>query len=69
MESFNKPKRIGTMWVTFFDIASKTVLLTEKMSGKAGGAGFRNYWARAYYNVMDKIQKKEYLKWKKEHSK
>ncbi len=57
------------MWVTFFDIASKTVLLTEKMSGKAGGAGFRNYWARAYYNVMDKIQKKEYLKWKKEHSK
>ena len=69
MESFNKPKRIGKMWVTFFDIASKTVLLTKKMSGKAGGAGFRNYWARTYYNVMVKIQKAEYLKWKKEYSK
>ena len=69
MESFNKPKRAGTMWVTFFDIASKTVLLTEKMSGKPGGAGLRNYWARTYYNVMAKIQKTEYLKWEKESNK
>ncbi|MBC8486925.1 MAG: hypothetical protein H8D45_12925 [Bacteroidetes bacterium] len=69
MESFNKPKRTGTMWVTFFDIASKTVLLTEKMSGKPGGAGIRNYWARTYYNVMAKIKKTEYLKWEKENSK
>ncbi len=69
MESFNKPKRIGKMWVTFFDIASKTVLLTEKMSGKASGSGFRNYWARTYYNVMVKIKKTEYLKWKKEYIK
>jgi hypothetical protein len=69
MESLDKPKRIATMWVTFFDIASKTVLLTEKMSGKPGGAGFRNYWARTYYNVMAKIKKTEYLKWEKEYNK
>jgi hypothetical protein len=69
MESLDKPKRIATMWVTFFDIASKTVLLTEKMSGKPGGAGFRNYWARTYYNVMVKIKKTEYLKWKTEYNK
>ncbi|MCK4406704.1 MAG: hypothetical protein KAV44_03415 [Bacteroidales bacterium] len=69
MESFDKPKRLGTMWVTFFDIASKTVLLTEKMSGKPEGAGFRNYWARTYYNVMAKIKKTEYLKWETEYNK
>ncbi len=69
MESFDKPKKLSIMWVTFFDIASKKVLLTEKMSGKAGGVGFRNYWARTYYNVMVKIQKTEYLKWEKEYNK
>ena len=69
MESFDKPGKLGTMWVTFFNIADKSVLLTEKMSGKPGGAGFRNYWARTYYNVMAKIKKSEYLKWEKEYSK
>ena len=46
MEKFDKGQETGFMWVTFFDIASKKVLLTEKMSGKAGGFGWRNYWAK-----------------------
>ncbi len=69
MESFNKLGNLGTMWVTFFDGASKTVLLTEKMSGKTGGIGLRNFWARTYYNVFVQIEKKEYLKWEKEYCK
>ena len=67
IESFDKPKKLGIMWVTFFDIASKTVLLTERLNGKADGIGFKNYWARTYYNVMVKIHKTEYQKWKKEY--
>ncbi len=68
MESFDKPKKLGIMWVAFFDIASKTVLLTERLNGKAGGIGFINYWARTYYNVMVKIHKTEYQKWEKEYN-
>lgn len=68
MESFNKPENLGTMWVTYFDIATKNVLLTEKMSGKAGGIGLRNFWAKTYYNVMLEIRKKKFKTWKKEYN-
>lgn len=49
---------IGSYWVTFFDTESRKVLLTERMTGEPGGFGFRNYWARTYYNVMKKCKEK-----------
>ncbi len=49
---------IGHYWVTFFDTDSKEVLLTERMKGEPGGFGFRNYWARTYFNVMQKAKEK-----------
>ncbi len=68
MEKFDKPSQMADMWVTFFDFASKQVLLTQKMSAKAGGIGFRNYWAGAIYKVMKTIEKKQYAEWKKKYS-
>lgn len=65
IESFNKTKEQGTMYVTFFDIATKKPLLIKKMSGEPGGFGIRNYWAASYYDVLKQC-KKEYPKWKKE---
>jgi len=47
--------------VTFFDIQTKQVLLTEKIDGKAGGYGFRNFWEGAYFKVM-----KSAYKWMRE---
>ena len=67
MEKFNKPEVRGYMWVTFFDIASKKVLLTEKMDAKAGGFTWRNYWVKTCYNVMKEIGKKKYKSWEKEY--
>jgi hypothetical protein len=64
METFNKDLETGTMWVTFFDIGSREVLLTDRMSGKAGGFGFRNYWAKTFYNVMKEVEKSRYNSWK-----
>ena len=52
VESLNKYKEKASVWVTFFDIQTKKVLLAKRIEGKAGGFGFRNYWAGAYYNVM-----------------
>lgn len=52
LESLDKYKEKAFIWVTFFDIQTKRVILTERLEGKAGGYGFRNYWAGAYYKVM-----------------
>jgi len=57
IESLNKYSEKAFIWVTFFDIHSKRVLLTERLDGKAGGYGFRNYWAGAFYKVMKSAYK------------
>lgn len=67
MESFNKNKQLGYIWVTFFDLETKEVLLSNKMSGKPGGFGIRNYWAKSYYNVMKSIEKKKWKSWKAQY--
>ncbi len=67
MESFNKTEERGYMWITFFNIETKEVLLSKKMNGKAGGFGIRNYWAKSFYNVMKSIGKKEWKAWKAQY--
>lgn len=66
IESFNKTEETGTMYVTFFDIASKEILFKEKMSGETGGFGLRNHWARTFYNVILECGEK-YPQWKREY--
>jgi hypothetical protein len=63
MEKFDKTAEVGTMYVTFFDIATKKVLLSKKMGGKPGGFGLRNFWAATYYEVLKQCAK-EFPKWK-----
>lgn len=67
MESFDKLSTKGNMWVTFINTRTNEVLFTERMSGKAGGAGMRNYWIRTVYNVLMEIQKKRFKIWQKEY--
>jgi len=62
VESLNAYDNEMRIWVTFFDIKSRKILLSELFVGKAGGAGFRNFWAKAYYNVMRQSEK-EFKKW------
>ena len=69
METLDKPHETGVMWVTFFDLSSKKVLLTEKMQGKAAGFGFRNHWARTVYEVITEIKKSKYKAWKAKYGK
>ncbi len=57
-ESYSKPNEAGAYYVTFFDIASKKVLSTDRMLGKPGGFGLRNYWAKTYYLVLKEVGKK-----------
>ena len=53
VQSFDKPAERATIWVTFFDIATRKVLSTEQYEGKAGGFGIRNYWAKSILHVLD----------------
>ena len=64
MESMNKASAQASMYVTFIDLASGKVLLTERMTAKAAGFGFRNYWAKTVYEVLDDIKKSKYKEWK-----
>ncbi|MEZ5198923.1 MAG: hypothetical protein R2764_21855, partial [Bacteroidales bacterium] len=68
VESFSKKSEMGSFFVTFFDIETKRVLLTERMSGKAGGFGIRNYWAKSYYTVLKEMPAKMKT-WKKKYNK
>lgn len=64
VEGMSKGKEHASMWVTFVDMKSKTVLLTKQMEGKAGGFGFRNYWAKTFFNVLKDV-KDDWKDWQK----
>jgi hypothetical protein len=57
VEAMNKSKDKAAIWVTWIDMSSKKVLQTERKEGKAGGFGFRNFWARSAYEVMNDLKK------------
>lgn len=52
METLNKIDEEQTMWLVFFEISSGEVLYIGRHVEKPGGFGFRNYWARGYYNLI-----------------
>ncbi len=57
-ESYSKTDDKGAYYVTFFDMATKKVLITKRMLGKTRGFGLRNYWANTYYVVLKEVGKK-----------
>ncbi len=61
-EGMSKGKEEASYWVTFIDMSTKNVILTKRMTGKAGGFGFRNYWAGSIKSVF-KSMKKEFKHW------
>jgi len=63
-ESFSKGKEEGAIWVTFVDMDSKKVLLTERVTENAGGFGFKNYWAKTLFGAL-KDTDKSLKKWVK----
>jgi hypothetical protein len=64
MDGMSKGEQAANVYVTLVDMNSKKVLLTEKMEGKAGGFGFRNYWVRTIYEVLKEIKNDKYSEWK-----
>jgi hypothetical protein len=56
METLNKIDEEQSMWLVFFRISSGETLYIERHVEKPGGFGFRNYWARGYYNLIKNLK-------------
>ncbi len=69
VEALSKTDEKSAIWVTFVDMKSGTVLLTERVIGKPAGFGFRNYWAGSIYSCLKQIKSKLYKEWKSQGSK
>jgi hypothetical protein len=69
MEGMSKTRKAASVWVTFIDMKSKKVLMTERLEPKvAGGFSFRNYWASSIRTLLETIDKKKYKEWKEKYS-
>ncbi len=66
VEELNKTEVMGKVHVVLFDIETKDVVKAVKYETEPGGFGFRNYWARVFYEVIDQIED-EYKKWYKKN--
>jgi len=68
MEAMSKSGKAAALWVTFIDMKTKKVLLTERMEGKTGMSfGFRNYWTTPVKKILDEIDGDKFKEWKKKY--
>jgi hypothetical protein len=64
-EYYSKKEEKALVHLVFFEVASREIILTKEMTGKAGGFGLQNFWLTPYKQFVKKIQMK-YRKWSKE---
>lgn len=57
IDGMSKGKKEVSAWVTYVNMKTKKVLTTFHTSAKAGGFGFRNYWAGGFKNVLEDVEK------------
>jgi hypothetical protein len=68
MEAMSKSGKAAAIWVTFIDMKSKKVLLTERMEEKTGMSfGFKNYWAAPVKKALDEIDGDRMKQWKNKY--
>ena len=68
MESLLKEQQKGCLIITFFDIASREVLWSERRCELTAGFGFRNYYFRPTKEAVDSLRKTSKT-WKKDAKK
>ena len=68
VDSYNKVEETGHFFITFIDLATKQVLVSKKISGKAVGIGFRNFWAGAIFAAFKSCEQL-FHSWEKEFCK
>lgn len=64
VESLNAKDEYASIWITFFDLASGKVLLTEPTRAEGKGKEFEEYWMTAFLKIYDNSAD-EYKTWEK----
>ncbi|MBS1636275.1 MAG: hypothetical protein JST26_10185 [Bacteroidetes bacterium] len=64
VESFDKTNMKAVIYAVVFDIATKKVLISEKIEATPRGIGLRNFWAGAVKDAFKQIESSYYNKWK-----
>lgn len=54
IEGMSKGKEEAAGWITFVNMERKEVLSASLERGEPGGFGFRNYWAKAFLEILKK---------------
>src|SRR6185503_17654337 len=65
VESFNRTKEKSTIWITFINLNTQEVILTERRVGDPGGSGLRNFWGNSVVNLLERISRKDWDTWNK----
>ena len=57
MDRLVKAQQVGCMYVVFFDVSTRKVISSERVVGKAGGIGFRNFWFSPVKTTVKQLPK------------
>lgn len=63
-ENMSRPRADAAYYYVVFDVASKKVVISDRLIGRAGGSGLRNYWAKSIYNTIVMLRDRKYAQWK-----
>jgi hypothetical protein len=66
VEYMDKGKREVAAHVTFFDIATRKVLFTKRLTGAAGAPGLKMFWSMGFSRICKEISDQLLVQWKKE---
>ncbi len=56
IDGMSKGKDEVSGWPTFVNMKTKKVLLTSNQTGKPGGFGFRNFWAKGFLEILKDVK-------------
>ena len=65
-ERYNNSKNYASHVIVFFDIASRNILISQRIETPPAGIGIRNHWAGSIYTAF-KIAAHNYKKWSKKY--
>lgn len=67
VEELDRVVAMASMFIVFVEMKSRKVLFIHRESGRSGGFGFSNYWARSIFEVLDEFGKTQYPLWNKQY--
>lgn len=62
ISQLNKRSVLAHGYIAFVDFSTGQLMYAKKVTGAAGGIGFRNYWLRAYLQMYESIDIGRWLK-------